>query len=1129
LNKLTKQEQENLDKQITPLNGEFRSLIHRLNNNNNNNNEEALSNANINRKNLQLTLEYLTKSAQLDPNQNLTWYYLGRAFACKGDSTREAFISYKNSVSNPDVTGNTWCSIGVLYYQQQQYMDALQAFVCAIQLDHKQYSSWLNLAILYENDFQIEEALKCYKLAIKCKLSESKDITREETNSDSLEYFINLDIENNLDYLSNEKKYLEIVEEDKLNKEELKFVLKRIKLLIQYLNMSQTSSLITKEKVKKLQSNSRLNLPNLKEAFALQIPTELRQKIINMNQQENVFNNMTLGLNINGNNVPITQLVSNSKDSNNTMINVLAAQKQHKLKPQQIQLMNQLEANKNQLNHDQLQMLNALKSQFLLSTQSHNSVASIDNIIPLDLENVQPITMMQEDQLLQETTDLNTLLSRHDIVEDLRMISDDDKGTLDHILNTNKPAVNNGTKLPFSSDNIKLDSTLTNGSTIGTKDPSTNGLVELTDDDILASKLNIQMTADEIINACKPYGLNGIQNNFLLKPNRSKKRTLKYLNESDLIDDKKVEIKKKQKKTQKLIEEIDIEFEDADSDHDNYYDDSDTDEIDDSFPYGSVTHNLEKLKQKLEENYIKNNTNKNIVNLPGPSVILETKKDAQSPHLQYFCLSHPISVVRGLGHVLRLDLSLFSTKTLVETDPDHLIEVRNQRQQPSDENWDLNGKQKVWKCKSTPSYISLLKYAQYQASSFQEAVKEEKMGAQSTTSNNSKLLNNSSNSQNNSPNLFSNNNNSNNLKKSFKSIKFGTNLDLSDEKKWQAQFQEMAKLPAFMRVVSSSNMLSHVGYKIYGCNTLQMYLKVPGCRTPGHQENNNFCSLNLNIGPGDCEWFGVDEKYWQLIEELCEKNSCGYLNGSWWPNLDDLHAARIPVFRFLQKPGDLVWVNAGCIHWVQSVGWCNNVSWNVGPTVYLQYKSAMERYEWNKLRFYKSIIPMIHLTWNLARNVKITDRRLFEYIKYVLMHSLKQCQLAINYIENCGCELKYQARQSDEPAHYCYDCDCEVFNILFVSEQPVDKNNSTGQSSLQQSTQHVVHCQSCARKRTHLLENFVMLNQYSMDELKQIYNQFQLYVPSLQNILSSSNSSISTANTATTSSSIINSIESVVK
>ena len=39
----------------------------------------------------------------------------------------------------------------------------------------------------------------------------------------------------------------------------------------------------------------------------------------------------------------------------------------------------------------------------------------------------------------------------------------------------------------------------------------------------------------------------------------------------------------------------------------------------------------------------------------------------------------------------------------------------------------------------------------------------------------------------------------------------------------------------------------------------------------GHQENNNFCSINVNIGPGDCEWFAVSNKYWGVVHDLCEK------------------------------------------------------------------------------------------------------------------------------------------------------------------------------------------------------------------------------------------------------------------
>lgn len=64
---------------------------------------------------------------------------------------------------------------------------------------------------------------------------------------------------------------------------------------------------------------------------------------------------------------------------------------------------------------------------------------------------------------------------------------------------------------------------------------------------------------------------------------------------------------------------------------------------------------------------------------------------------------------------------------------------------------------------------------------------------------------------------------------------------------------------------------------------------------------------------------------------LCCRHGVDYLTGSWWPVLEDLYRSNIPVYRFIQRPGDLVWINAGTVHWVQAVGWCNNIAWNVGP------------------------------------------------------------------------------------------------------------------------------------------------------------------------------------------------------
>lgn len=68
-------------------------------------------------------------------------------------------------------------------------------------------------------------------------------------------------------------------------------------------------------------------------------------------------------------------------------------------------------------------------------------------------------------------------------------------------------------------------------------------------------------------------------------------------------------------------------------------------------------------------------------------------------------------------------MGLFSTKTLVDANPDHSIEVRTQVNQSSDENWDCSQAKKVWPCISHRSHTTIAKYAQYQASSFQDSVK----------------------------------------------------------------------------------------------------------------------------------------------------------------------------------------------------------------------------------------------------------------------------------------------------------------------------------------------------------------------------------------------------------------------
>jgi len=254
-------------------------------------------------------------------------------------------------------------------------------------------------------------------------------------------------------------------------------------------------------------------------------------------------------------------------------------------------------------------------------------------------------------------------------------------------------------------------------------------------------------------------------------------------------------------------------------------------------------------------------------------------------------------------------------------------------------------------------------------------------------------------------------------------------------------------------------------------------MKVPGCRTPGHLENNSFASINVNIGPGECEWFGVPYEYWPVIERMCKERGIDFLKGAWWPNIQDLLDFDVPCYRFTQKAGDLVWVGGGCVHWVQSTGWCNNIAWNVGPMTANQMEMALYAHEWNRLNTYRSLVPMQHLCWQLARDVRFSNQKMYNIVKNMLIRSLSYCRMIADFVQaNTKSPIKVQLRQKGETAHYCHLCEIEVFNLLFVKEI---------------FQKFRVFCVQCTRKNN--LDDYVVLQQITFDELCTTFDRFQLY------------------------------------
>ncbi|XP_050633785.1 histone demethylase UTY isoform X18 [Macaca thibetana thibetana] len=1057
-------------------------------------------------------IQYLQKSLEADPNSGQSWYFLGR-----------------QSIDKSEASADTWCSIGVLYQQQNQPMDALQAYICAVQLDHGHAAAWMDLGTLYESCNQPQDAIKCYLNATRSKRCSNTStlaarIKFLQNGSDNWNVVQSLSHHpvqqvyslcltpqklQHLEQLRANRDNLNPAQKHQLEQLESQFVLMQ---QMRHKGVAQvrttgihngaiadsslpTNSVSDRQPHAALTRVSSVSQPGVHPACIEKLLSNGAfsagcipcgtSKILGSTDTVLLGSNCIAGSESNGN-VPYLQQNTHTLPHNHTDLNSSIEEPWRKQRSNSAQGLHKSQSSCVSGPNEEQPLFSTESAQYQQATSTgikkpNEHLTLPSNSVPqknADSHFSSHIATSGGQQGIIFTKESKPSKHQSLVPETSRHTGDtsngcaDVKGLSNHVHQLIADAVsspNHGDSPNLLiADNPQLSALLVGKANdnvgTGTCDKVNNihpAVHTKTDHSVASSPSSAISTATPSPKSTEQASINSVTS--LNSPHSGIHRVngegLENSQSSTKVDLPLVS----HRSTSQIIPSMSVSICPSSTDVLKAFRNLGKNGLSNSCIL------LDKCPPPRPPTSPYPPLPKDKLNPPTPSIYLENKRDAFFPPLHQFCTNpkNPVTVIRGLAGALKLDLGLFSTKTLVEANNEHMVEVRTQLLQPADENWDPTGTKKIWHCESNRSHTTIAKYAQYQASSFQESLREE----------NEKRTQHKDHSDNEST---SSENSGRRRKGPFKTIKFGTNIDLSDNKKWKLQLHELTKLPAFVRVVSAGNLLSHVGHTILGMNTVQLYMKVPGSRTPGHQENNNFCSVNINIGPGDCEWFVVPEDYWGVLNDFCEKNNLNFLMSSWWPNLEDLYEANVPVYRFIQRPGDLVWINAGTVHWVQAVGWCNNIAWNVGPLTACQYKLAVERYEWNKLKNVKSPVPMVHLSWNMARNIKVSDPKLFEMIKYCLLKILKQCQTLREALVAAGKEVIWHGRTNDEPAHYCSICEVEVFNLLFV----------TNESNTQKT--YIVHCQDCARKTSRSLENFVVLEQYKMEDLIQVYDQFTL-------------------------------------
>ena len=179
-----------------------------------------------------------------------------------------------------------------------------------------------------------------------------------------------------------------------------------------------------------------------------------------------------------------------------------------------------------------------------------------------------------------------------------------------------------------------------------------------------------------------------------------------------------------------------------------------------------------------------------------------------------------------------------------------------------------------------------------------------------------------------------------------------------------------------------------------------MYLKLPGARTTGHLENNCLTSLNYNMGPGDCVWYGVPMEYAAELQKIIAKKMSllTMLVEQFWGCEEEILKAGIPLQKFIQKPGDLAYVGIGTYHWVQSNGFATNLSWNLATPTYTQLAVAAACHDHYLANKYSSLMPIENIAWNMVMRKAEMDEKMKKLLKNILMRLLEVFQ-------NCKSEI----------------------------------------------------------------------------------------------------------------------------
>ncbi|CAL2051773.1 unnamed protein product [Caenorhabditis brenneri] len=291
---------------------------------------------------------------------------------------------------------------------------------------------------------------------------------------------------------------------------------------------------------------------------------------------------------------------------------------------------------------------------------------------------------------------------------------------------------------------------------------------------------------------------------------------------------------------------------------------------------------------------------------------------------------------------------------------------------------------------------------------------------------------------------------------------FCTNIDMKLDC-FKSLMEELDRLPDCLKPNQETDLLRIVDEALEGISTAQMYLKLPVSRTNFHCEFGMFVSVNWNFGPHDCIWYFVPPEYLCELWALIHKDQVNAELDNPWPTPDRVIKAGIPLQKVIQKPMDFIVVGMGSPHWVQSVGFAVNVSWNIAPTTHTQLCFAAIQNDRHKMGGKNPLIPLENLQWQMAiqRQRLELDQDTKEFLKFGLMRSIDKCQRELTVLakrENIVTMI--YGNDGLKIVERCDSCAHELFNLILRDEEGYNlclccKPNGSGRRKKPQLKAHI--------------------------------------------------------------------------